>query len=196
MKKFISYLLPSLFLLGIVGIVWYLFIFRDFVNDSEKRITGIIAFLGLGFGIFQFWVTEVNIRLRKLSEMRQAEYHRISDLIESIPDLLNIEMMIAPANNPHGLVSSLMNKINRLSFIINTNDDYLFPGIFDSKASKDMIDILSEILKRTDTLRCAIEKASIDNDADAINLATMIESMNWHNEIRDKLKLYHTAKYQ
>jgi hypothetical protein len=195
MKKIIKYLLPSLFLLAIVGIVWFIFILCDIVTDPEKRLTGIIAILGLGFGVFQFWVTEINTRSRRTSELRYNEYRQLFILIESIPDFLNIEMMKDQSDDPHGLVSTLMNQINRISSLINTNNEFLFPGLIDSEESKNLNRVLSEILRRSDILRDKIEKTVKKDQQDLSGLVKMIESMNWHNDIKNQLDEYHSVKY-
>ncbi len=192
MRKIMKYVLPILFLLAVAGIIWVVFFVFDFVVEPEKRITGIVTILGLGFGVFQFWIAEINIRLRRISELKQNEYHQIFLIVESIPDLLNVEMMKEQINNPHGLVSTLMNQFNRLSSIIRVNKDFLFPGIFDSKESQEMKEVLEEIIRRTDKFKQSMEK---DNASTMENTVEKVELINWHNDMKESLETYHSVKH-
>ena len=56
----IEKVLAFLFLLVVLLLTWYLFLIDDFVIESEKRITGVFASLAMGFGIFKFWLNELN----------------------------------------------------------------------------------------------------------------------------------------
>jgi uncharacterized membrane protein required for colicin V production len=84
--------LAFVFLLLVLILTWYLFLIDDFVTESEQRITGVFASLALGFGIFQFWLNEINNERRKLYDMRFEAYKDLVLQIERISESLQIEM--------------------------------------------------------------------------------------------------------
>ena len=194
MKKLLPFLMPIIFLLLIVALVWYLFFIEDFIIDSEKRITGVITILGLGFGVFQFWIVEINSNNRRLSELKYNEYRQLFMQIESIPELLNKEMM-NDAIDSHYLVSSLINQINRVVSLINTNNSYLFTRLADLEATKNLKKVLEKILGAADKCRFEIEKAHEKKSPQAIDLIQIFETIKWHNNTRDYLSELHSVKY-
>ncbi|RXQ94376.1 hypothetical protein EO244_08825 [Ancylomarina salipaludis] len=195
MKKYIRYILPFSFLIAIIFLTWILFFQLELITDNEKRYAGIFSILGLGFGIFQFWMHEINTTNRKLFDLRYETYKDFIFLIDSILETLNNEMKIPKSKNIHGFVSSLMNQINRIGSSVNMNKDYLFPSLHLKPEVKKVESILSKILKRTDEYRLNIEKARKEDDEFLKNLNESIENMNWHNDVRDELKILHKEKY-
>lgn len=195
MKTYIGYVLAYSFLVGIVILTWYIFFCMDLISDSDKRLAGIISLLGLGFGLFQFWINELNIERRKLFDLRFETYKEIILQIDSISENLNISMSSKKLGDIHGLVSLLMNKINRVSSLINMNKDFLFPGLHLKQEGKVIEEILVNILKRTDEYRIKIEKTGNEKNQVAKEFIEIIEDMNWHNDIREYLKELHNKKY-
>ncbi|MDQ1770435.1 hypothetical protein GQR60_03235 [Labilibaculum sp. A4] len=195
MKKHIRYILPFSFLIAIIFLTWILFFHLELTTDNEKRFAGIFSILGLGFGIFQFWMNEINTTNRKLFDLRYETYKDFIFLIDSILETLNNEMKIPKSKNIHGFVSSLMNQINRIGSSVNMNKDYLFPGLHLKPEVKKVESILSKILKRTDEYRHNIEKAWKEDDESIKDFTESIENMNWHNDVRDELKILHKEKY-
>lgn len=195
MKKRLPYLLPIIFLIGIVLLTWILFFSLELVSDNEKRITCVFAILALGFGVFQFWVNELNIERRKKFDLRYETYKEIVLLIESISETINIKMISKETIEAHGVLSKLINQINNLSSTMNRNNDFLFPDICKTPESKKNQKILENIILRTDKFRIGIENAAKHDKYNMKEFAESIEEMNWHNEIREYLKELHDNKY-
>ena len=86
----IEKVLAFLFLLVVLLLTWYLFLIDDFVVESEERITGVFASLAMGFGIFQFWLNELNTDRRKLYDMRYEAYKEFVLQIERISESMHI----------------------------------------------------------------------------------------------------------
>jgi hypothetical protein len=148
--------------------------------------------LGLGFGVFQFWITQLNAKKRRLLDLRYDSYKEFILLVDKISDTLNIEMTNTSPINIHGLISQLMNQVNRLSSSVNINKDYLFPGIHLKPEAMEIKTILETILRLTDEYRLNVEKASRDEK----NIVEPLENIIWHNKIRDLLKELHNKKYE
>ena len=195
-KKRLPYLIPILFLIGISSIVWYLFLYCEIITDNEKRITGIITILGLGFGVFQFWINELNIERRKMFDLRYETYKEIVSSIESLTEAINKQMVSNEKIDAHSLVSVILNQVNRIASIKNMNNQFLFPKITDSIESKRNSEILEKIMMRTDQFRKGIEKAN-DKEKDTMkDFIISTERMNWHNDIRKYLVDLHENKYE
>lgn len=199
--KFKSYIPPILFLIAVVALTYFIFIYAHFVDDSEKRITGIIALLGLSLGIFQFWIREINNKKRRDFELKYEVYKEILKTIESIGQKLNIEMTNSEINL-HGLVSSLMNLINEFQDIVKVNDDFIFPGLQYKESFTRMRDITVSIIIRTGEFRKKFEELQrkIEDFSESgdhknwIELGKMVERSNWHNETVDLLRKFYFYK--
>lgn len=195
MRQRLIYILPFIFLVGTIGLTWYLFFELNILEDNEKRLTGIVAILGLTLGLFQFWISEVNNNKRRQFDLKYEAYKEFRQTIDSITETLNQEMA---GNNPdtHGLVSKLVNLINQFYSSMQINSDFLFKGLNDKPESIKVRETLEKILIRTDKLRKEIDDVHKNNpEPMAINLVMTIGQMNWHNETRDYLKNLHDYKY-
>ena len=114
----IEYVLASIFMLAVLFLGSYLFLFDDFVVGNEVRITGMLASLVLGFGIFQFWINEVNIDRRRLYDFRHDAFKEFVRQIDDISEIMNYEMTGKEIQDLHLLLSLLMNNMNRLNSAI------------------------------------------------------------------------------
>ena len=108
----IEKILVFLFLLLVLLLTWYLFLIDDLVRTSEERITGVFASLALGFGIFQFWMHELNADRRKLYDQRYESYKDFVLQIEQISESLHIELTGDEIGSIHNLLSRLINHLN------------------------------------------------------------------------------------
>jgi len=195
MKTRLRYIWPFSFLIVVILLTWYLFFCRNIATNNDERIVGVLAFLALGFGIFQYWLSELNTDRRKLFELRYDTYKEFILLIDQVSDTLNMEMTGNEINNVYELVSRLMNNINKINSSINMNRDFLFPDIHLKSESKEIKDILEKILLQTDQFRQGLENANKEGKEVAREFLQSIEKMNWHNEILEHLKKLHNKKY-
>lgn len=193
MTKKLSYLFPILFLLIVTLLTWYIFFSLDLISDNEKRLTGVIALMGLGFGIFQFWMSEINNDRRKNYELRFDAYKEIVSLIQSVSETINDAMTSKEIIEVHGLVGKIMNQVNRIDVIMHIYNDFLFAEIYETTESKKVLEILEKILRRTDQFRFDIEKA--ENYNNMKEFFEYIKKSDWHNEMREILKDLHKEKY-
>src|SRR5210317_2091466 len=111
----IEKILAFIFLLLVLLLTWYLFLIDDLVTESEERITGVFASLAIGFGIFQFWLNELNIDRRKLYDLRYESYKDFVYQIERISESLHIEMIGDEIGSIHNLLSRLLNHLNNIN---------------------------------------------------------------------------------
>jgi hypothetical protein len=195
MKKYFEYIPVFIFLIGVILLNWYLFFYLELISSNEKRLTGVFSLLGLGFGLFQFWFNEIKAERRKKFDLRFNAYQEIVILIESIVETINNQMTSNEILEVHGLVSKLMNQVNRIILIMNINNDYLFPGIHNAPESKKNHEIFKKILLRTDQYRIGIEKAAKGSNKIAKDFIESVEAMNWHNDMREFLDELHGNKY-
>jgi hypothetical protein len=158
-------------------------------------MAGVFALLVLGFGIFQFWLNELNTNRRKLYELRYDTYKEFIFLLDQVSETLNMEMTTNEISNVYELVSRLMNNVNKINSTINMNRDFLFPDIQLKLETKAVEDILEKLLLRTDKFRLGLENANKEGKEVARDFLQSIERMNWHNEIREHLKELHNKKY-
>ena len=195
MKITRNYILPLVFLIAMVGLTYYLFFSLDILPDNEKRMTGIFTTLGLTFGLFQFWISEVNNSKRREFDLRYESYKEFCLIIDQITETLNQEMGDS-SHNPHATVTKLLNLINQFQSLVKINSDFLFKELNKRQETKDIRDIIENILVRTDKFRKEIDDAGKKNPDSAItSLITTIGQMNWHNDTREHLKQLHDRKY-
>jgi hypothetical protein len=187
--------LAFLFLLLVLILTWYLFLINDFVTESEERITGVFASLALGFGIFQFWLQELNNDRRKLYDMRYEAYKDFVLQIERISESLHIEMIGDEIGSIHNLLSRLINHLNRINATIAISSDSLFPDLHLTPESKSMVGIVGKILAKTNEFRLKIEKANREGREIARDFLHSQDRMHWHNEIGELLNQLHTSKH-
>jgi hypothetical protein len=188
--------LAFLFLLLVLILTWYLFLIDDFVTDSESRMTGVFASLALGFGIFQFWIQELNDEKRKLYDMRYEAYKDFVLQIERISESLHIELIGDEIGSIHNLLSRLINHLNRINATITISSDSLFPALHLAPETKSMLNIVGDILTKTNEFRLKIEKANRQGKEIARDFLHSQDRMRWHNEIGELLNELHTRKYQ
>ena len=187
--------LAFIFLLLVLLLTWYLFLIDDFVTESEERITGVFASLALGFGIFQFWINELNTDRRKLYDLRYESYKEFVLQIERISESLHIEMTGEELSSIHNLLSRLMNHLNRINSSIAMTSDYLFPELHLKAETKSIVSIVGSILTRTNEFRLKVEKANREGKDLTRDFLHSNDRMRWHNEIRELLDELHISKY-
>ena len=187
--------LAFLFLLLVLILTWYLFLVDDFVTESEERITGVFASLALGFGIFQFWIQEMNNDRRKRYDMRYEAYKDFVLQIERISESLHIEMIGDEIGSIHNLLSRLINHLNRINATIAISSDSLFPDLHLTPETKSMVGIVGKILAKTNEFRLKIEKANREGREVARDFLHSQDRMHWHNEIGQLLNELHTSKH-
>jgi hypothetical protein len=187
--------LAFLFLLLVLILTWYLFLIDDFVTDSEARITGVFASLALGFGIFQYWVDEINTDRRKLYDLKYDAYKDLVFQIERISDSLHIEMIGDEIGSVHNLLSHLIHYLNRINTTIAISSDSLFPDLQNQSETQSITSIVGNILTRTNEFRLDIEKANREGKEIARDFLHSVDRMRWHNEIEKLLNELHTRKH-
>jgi len=195
MNHRIEKVLAFLFLLVVLLLTWYLFLIDDFVIKSEERITGVFASLALGFGIFQFWLNELNTDRRKLYDLRYESYKEFVLQIERISESLHIEMTGDEIGSIHNLLSRLMNHLNRINSTVAISSDFLFPDLHLKSETKSIVSIVGNILTRTNEFRLKVEKANREGRDISRDFLHSHDRMLWHNEIRELLDELHTRKY-
>lgn len=188
--------LAFLFLLLVLILTWYLFLIDDFVTESEERITGVFAALALGFGIFQFWIQEINDEKQKLYDMRYEAYKDFVLQIERISESLNIELIGDEIGSIHNLLSRLINHLNRINATITISSDSLFPDLHHTPETKSILTIIGNIMTKTNEFRLKIEKANRESKEIARDFLHSQERMRWHNEIGELLNELHTSKHK
>jgi hypothetical protein len=187
--------LAFLFLLLVLVLTWYLFLIDDIVTESEERITGVFASLALGFGIFQFWLHELNNDKRKLYDMRYEAYKDFVLHIERISESLHIEMIGDEIGSIHNLLSRLINHLNRINTTIAISSDSLFPDLHLTPETKSIVSIVGKILAKTNEFRLKIEKANREGKEIARDFLHSQDRMHWHNEIGELLNELHSSKH-
>ena len=187
--------LAFIFLVLVLILTWYLFLIDDFVTESEERITGVFASLALGFGIFQFWIQELNNERRKLYDMRYEAYKDFVLQIERISESLQIEMTGDEIGSIHNLLSRLINHLNRINTTIAISSDYLFPDLHHAPETKSVLSIVGKILTKTNEFRLKIEKANREGKEVTVDFLQSQDRMLWHNEIGELVNELHTSKH-
>jgi hypothetical protein len=183
------------FVLVVVLLTCYLFLYDDFTSKSEGKITGLIAFLVLGLGVFQFWIDEMNSEERKLYDLRYESYKDFVLRIDLISETLNYEMAVNDLGSIHSLISRLMNDGNRIRSAIAMNSDFLFPDLYLKPETESINSIVGNMLFRTDIFRRRVERAIKEGSRHSRNFEVSVEQMKWHNEIRGFLEDLHHSKF-
>ena len=183
------------FVLVVVLLTCYLFLYDDFTSTSEGKITGLIAFLALGFGVFQFWIDEMNTEERKLYDLRYESYKDFVLRIDLISETLNYEMTGSDISSVHALVSRLMNDVHRIKSAIAMNSDFLFPDLHLQPETESITGIVGNILFRTDIFRRRVERVIKEEHMRSRSFELSVEQMKWHNEIREYLEDLHQSKF-
>ncbi len=183
------------FVLVVVLLTCYLFLYDDFTSRNEGKITGIITFMTLGLGVFQFWIDEMNTEERKLYDLRYESYKDFVLRIDLISETLNYEMAGNDINSIHNLVSRLMNDVNRIRSAIAMNSDFLFPDLYLKPEAEHIDSIVGGILVRTDIFRRSVERAIKEENMHNRNFELSVKQMKWHNEIREYLEDLHQSKF-
>lgn len=191
----IEKVLAFLFLLLVVILTWYLFLIDDFVTESEEKITGVFASLAMGFGIFQYWISELNTDRRKLYDLRYETYKEFALQIERISESLHIEMTGDEIGSIHNLLSRLMNHLDRINTTIAASSDFLFPDLHRQAETETIVRIVGEISTRTNDFRLKVEKASREGKDLSRDFLHAHDRMRWHNDIRVLLNELHANKH-
>ena len=188
MKKW-SYLLAIIVFLIMIAVGWYIFFCLEIFNTNDKRIVGIISYYGLVFGIFQFTINQINIRNRRLYDLRLSTYRELIKQIDTIIQTINDKLGTTDEFDFHGYVTKLLNLINQFTLYCRTYQDLIFPGLSKTKEFQFVRDIMYDVLETTDKFRKAID---VGKDSE---IYKSFKRIDWHNEIRQKLKDLHEKKY-
>lgn len=188
-------ILAFVFLLIVLLLTWYLFLIDDFVTESEERITGVFASLAMGFGIFQFWLNELNTDRRKLYDLRYESYKDFVSQIERISESLQIEMTGDEIGSIHHLLSRLINHLNSINSTIAMSSGSQFPDLDLKPETKSILHIVGNILAKTNEFRLKVEKANRQGKEIARDFLDSQDRMQWHNEIGKLLDELHTSKH-
>jgi len=139
----------SIIVIFIIGafLVWFIFIERNVLTNIAEKITAIIAFFGILISGIQILINEIKRRREFYKQLRYSEYKSIRNHIQKFTNLLNDHLVNEP--NPYLLENKLMNINNELAVTINTSNSKLFPGIIDNENSKNLDNLISDILIRT-----------------------------------------------
>src|SRR5690606_24127718 len=105
-----------------------------------EKILGIISFLGLGFGVFQLAITEINTNARRQSDLRFQVSNDIIRPLESIGDLL-IKEQLNLKKDHLGVVIVIMNQINAFSTTVLNNNKNVITKITDTTEFNKLYDI-------------------------------------------------------
>ncbi|MCC3155461.1 hypothetical protein Q3A66_20565 [Hymenobacter sp. BT770] len=179
-----------------ISLGWYLFFENNVAGSSEKMIAAVLSFLGIVFGMTQFFITQINIRKKKFFDLRYSAYKEIVVKVESISQMV-IEVMVSGENNePHGLVSKLMNSGNEFMLLNRLNTEYLFPGLTKKNSAIQVNSTLKQLLIRTDEFRKCVERVIINEENFKDDPVYIIEKMNWNNDMNGILRSLHQSRYQ
>lgn len=187
--------LAFIFLLLVLILTWYLFLIDDLVSESEERITGVFASLALGFGIFQFWLNELNAERRRIYDQRYEAYKEFVLQIEHISESLHIEMTGDEIGSIHNLLSRLMNHLDRINSAVAMTSGDLFPDLHLKTETESILRIVGLISTRTNEFRLKVEKASREGKDISRDFMHSHDRMQWHNDIRELLNELHRRKY-
>lgn len=191
-KEVKPYIFPtSILIIGILA-TWFTFWQINWVANQSKALTLSISSLSIIFGLFQIFLNRANQKIRDKNKLRHEEYRNINQILSKISELLNENM--TDDVKVYSLVTSLMNQINRFLNFNKINDEYLFEGIQSNPKAKEVKSELDEILYRTDKFRKELEDLENEN-REVHGFQKEILKMNWHNDIREKLKTFNTIKY-
>jgi len=183
--KNLYYIIVLIFMIIAVFVGWYIFFSMDIFVVNDKRIIGIISYYGLTFGVFQFFINQINNKSKRYFELRLSAYKEIIKIIESITQAVNEKLGTFDKFDFHDYGIKLMNLISEYTVFGMTNLDYLFPGTSKLKESQDITELLYSILRTTDKIRKQIDDSKDDESI----------RIEWHNDIRLKLKVLHEKKY-
>ncbi|WPP52166.1 hypothetical protein [Catalinimonas niigatensis] len=194
--KFImkSYILPLVFFIAMMALT-YLFIELNVIEDNEKRLTLIVTFLGLGFGVFQFFVTEINNQKRFEFNLKYEAYKELRNIIDLVFHTLNHEMITAESN-PHGIASKVIILVNQYKSSVEFSSDVFFEGLTEREEAIKVKDTLTKILDRANRLRIQIDNIHKKRSPDTMDeIAKVVEQMNWHNDTIQCLKDLNKHKF-
>lgn len=189
LNKNLYYIIALIVMITAIIVGWHIFFSLDIFEENDKRIIGLISYYGLTFGVFQFFINQINNRSKKYFELRIAAYKEIIKLIESITQALNDKLGTFDKFDFHSYVTRLLNLINEYTLFCKTNQDFLFPGTSKLKGSQDIRELLYSIFETTDKFRKQID------DCKNFELFDNLKRIEWHNDIRLKLKDLHEKKY-
>ena len=95
----------------------------------------------------------------------------------------------------HKLFSRLINHLNRIYAIITIGSGSLFPGLHLEPDTKSILNIVGDILTKTNPFRLSIEKTNRQSKETARDFLHLQDRMRWHNEIGELVNELHTRKH-
>ncbi|UOG76117.1 hypothetical protein MTX78_05850 [Hymenobacter tibetensis] len=174
-----DYLLLISTLIVLIEAATYTFLVSDLIKDNGKALTVTLSTIGILLAVFQFAFTQISNRKKKYFDLRYGFYKDTVKQIQLITDVVQEGMLrdVIAGDTMHKLMSAS----NELTGSMKANLDLLFPGIelpnMDYKLGKTIDDLVSRTNKYY---------VSVKNNATEAH--TIIETMNWHNEVRPMLE--------
>lgn len=193
-----SYGLVFLFLGLVILITWYVFYHCNFFPNIQLRIAGIISFLGLGFGLFQFWFNHITTEKRRTFDLRYTVYKELMALINSLTECLHEEIYGRKTSNASELVKNLSKLINKIDSAINENNNSLFPKIKQSEEARKLEALIFQISYSTFKYEALVVNNEVMNNKYNEH-EEMIAESNWFNDVRepyDELEVHKSKFYE
>ena len=134
------------------------------LNNDPNKILLSLSILGVGFTIFQFWVSELNTKRRRDYNLKYQAYIELNNAIQNITDNYIIGMNQKENIDVQLLDSNIAMQVNRTFQILGSNINFLFKGIMKNKDYYEINIILNSILEVTSTYRNSIDKYTPDNE--------------------------------
>ena len=175
------------FILALI-LIWYLFIYTDWIKEVDQKLTFILGSVAVVFSIFQFLINDQRDRERYINQIRIEEYRRIRNVIQDFIDTVNygLTMIVSPVETEN----KLLNLRNELSILINSNMTRVFPDLKENCSSKKLEELTARVLMTTSKVRVKYQKIDSSKLAHVENLEKVsleVLNMEWGHAIKDDL---------
>jgi hypothetical protein len=184
--KHYDYLLTLLLFITLLGIVVYTFLISDLIAERDRALTVTLSSIGILFAVFQFVFTQLNSRKKKYFDLRYAFYKETIRQLQTICEIVQ-EGPLRDVK-PEDVIHKLMAAANEFRVATHAGEEFLFPGLLKLRATHKVNEHIQAMVRRT-----AVFHASVANDDSDHNV--FIESMNWHNEVREPLSVLIEVKH-
>lgn len=189
---FLSLIILTVFILDFI-------FYKEAVRERDKAITYAISLVGLTITGFQFAIAQLNIRKKRFFDLRYAVYKELAETVQQFMDTINSSLSREVATkNPQELTTKLLIHINSFSTTAKLNEQYLFPGIFDSDASKSLFGTLKEIHTLTTKFRDKVKTLSNKSgeSREETQGRSLLLWMDWQDKMIDLLKKLDKDRYE
>lgn len=158
------------------------------LNSDSTKITLSLSILGSGFAIFQFWISEINIKRRREYDLKLSLYNQYIDKINSYRSNLFIKISIDSFVDINNLQYNITNSQLEIILFINSFSFFFKNTEIKTQKKELLLNQMSKINTQISDFKVNDEKHRVNYQSNLISINN--KAIKNQSLIIDKLTIF------